>query len=124
MVTGIGIDMVQVKRLERWLGDLKLLKRYFHPDELEYSLSLGKNASRALAARFAAKEAFAKALGTGLSNIKLTDIMIHNESNGKPELKLTGAAKQEMEKSGAKWARVSLTHEKEYAAAMVLLEGA
>jgi holo-[acyl-carrier protein] synthase len=122
MITGIGIDIVQIKRMERWLTNYKLLQRFFHPDEIAFALSLGKNASQTLAARFAAKEAFGKALGTGLANLKLAEITVINENNGKPELKLLGTARQALEKSGAHKVHISLSHEKENALAMVVLE--
>lgn len=123
MIKGVGIDIVHIKRMERWLINSGLLKRYFHSDELAFALSLGKNASQALAARFAAKEAFGKALGTGLSNITLKEIMVLNSKNGKPELKLSGTAQRALENSGAHRAHISLAHEMENALAMVVLEG-
>jgi holo-[acyl-carrier protein] synthase len=122
MITGIGIDIVQIKRMDRWLADAKLLRRFFHPDEIEFAMSEGKSASQALAARFAAKEAFGKALGTGLANLKLAEIMVMKENNGKPELKLMGSARTALEKSGAGKAHISLSHERENALAMVVLE--
>jgi len=123
MITGVGIDIVRVNRMERWLVNSKLLQRYFHHDELEIVFSRGKTAAQSLAAKFAAKEAFGKALGTGLANIALKDIMILS-GNGKPEIKLCGTAQKALEKSGADRMHVSLTHERENAVAMVVLEGA
>jgi len=122
MITGVGIDIVRVNRMERWLVNSKLLQRYFHHDELEIIFSHGKSAVQSLAARFAAKEAFGKALGTGFENIALKDIMILS-NGGKPEIKLCGTAQKALEKSGADKMHVSLTHEKENAVAMVVLEG-
>jgi holo-[acyl-carrier protein] synthase len=122
MITGIGIDIVQIKRMENWLVNIKLLQRFFHPDEITFALASGKNASKALAARFAAKEAFGKALGTGLANLKLAEIMVINNNNGKPELKLYGTAKQALERSGAHKVHISLSHERDNALAMVVLE--
>jgi len=123
MITGVGIDLVEVKRMEKWLNNEKLLQRFFNCDEIEYVLSRGKSASLSLAARFAAKEAFGKALGTGLSDISLRDISVLNKTRGKPELKLTGTAQKAFEKSGAVKMHISLSHERENAAAMVILEG-
>ena len=122
MITGIGIDIIHVNRMEQWLGRLNLLNRYFHPDELASALSKGAGAAMSLAARFAAKEAFGKALGTGLANITLKDIMVLNKHNGKPEVVLFDTAKKALESSGAKKVHVSLTHEKENAVAMIVLE--
>ena len=65
MITGIGIDVVKVKRMERWHETKGLFERYFHPKELATAISRGGGSNMALAARFAAKEAFCKALGTG-----------------------------------------------------------
>ncbi|WP_461247337.1 holo-ACP synthase, partial [Treponema sp. R6D11] len=83
-----------------------------------------KSAAQTLAARFAAKEAFGKALGTGLAGIELKDIIVINNDKGKPDIKLTGTAENEFEKSGANKVHLSLTHERENAIAMIVLEGA
>jgi len=123
MIIGVGIDIVHIKRMERWLINSKLLKRFFHPDELEYVLSLGRRAAQSLAARFAAKEAYGKALGTGLANIKLAEITVINKNNGKPEIKLFGTAQEVFKNSGADKIHISITHEREFALAMVVLEG-
>jgi holo-[acyl-carrier protein] synthase len=124
MITGIGIDIVKTNRMEKWLENKELLERYFDKNEIAFVLSRGKNASLSLAARFAAKEAFGKALGTGLCGFTLKDIMIINTENGKPEVKLQGSAKKAFEKSGAQRVHVSLSHERENAIAMIVLEGA
>ena len=122
MITGIGIDVIHVKRMERWLGNSNLLERYFHPEELETIKSRGNAAALSLAARFAAKEAFGKALGTGLSELILKDIMVTNKFNGKPEIKVFGTAKAALEKSNSNNVHISLTHESDNAIAMVVLE--
>ncbi len=69
MIVGIGLDVVHVSRLERWQQIPGLLDRYFHPEELKTALSRGSGSTLSLAARFAAKEAFGKAVGTGLCGI-------------------------------------------------------
>ncbi|MCL2180314.1 MAG: holo-ACP synthase [Treponema sp.] len=122
MILGTGIDIVQIDRMEKWVDNKKLLERYFHPREISFSFSKGKNASLSLAARFAAKEAFGKALGTGLSGITLKDIMVYNRENGKPEITLSGTALDAFEKSGASKVHITLSHEKENAIAMIILE--
>ena len=124
MIAGTGIDMVQVKRMNKWLENQKLLEKYFHSDELSCVLKEKKNAAQSLAARFAAKEAFGKALGTGLRNISLKDIAVFSDENGKPDIVLFETAKKAFEKSGAHKIYVSLSHEREYAIAMVVLETA
>jgi holo-[acyl-carrier protein] synthase len=122
MIVGIGVDLASARRLERWRGVPGLLERYFHPQELAASLSRGKGAALSLAARFAAKEALGKALGTGLAGIALRDILLANRLNGKPEIEVFGTAAAALERSGATRIHVSLTHEGESAIAMVALE--
>jgi holo-[acyl-carrier protein] synthase len=122
MIVGIGIDVVYVRRLERWQTIPGLLERYFHPHELSASLSRGSAAALSLAARFAAKEALGKALGTGLTGIVLRDILVVNRHNGKPEIEVFGTASSALERSGATKIHLSLTHERENAIAMVVLE--
>jgi holo-[acyl-carrier protein] synthase len=122
MIAGIGVDLVLARRLERWRNIPGLLERYFHPQELSVSLSRGAGAALSLAARFAAKEALGKALGTGLSGLTLRDINVVNRSNGRPELELRGTALSALERNGAVKVHLSLAHEQEYAIAMVVLE--
>jgi holo-[acyl-carrier protein] synthase len=122
MIVGIGIDVVYVRRLERWRSIPGLLERYFHPRELSAALSRGNAATLSLAARFAAKEALGKALGTGLSGIVLRDILVVNRHNGKPEVEVFGTAAAALKRSGATRIHVSLTHERDNAIAMVTLE--
>jgi holo-[acyl-carrier protein] synthase len=122
MITGIGVDVVHVHRMKRWRKTPGLPERFFHPEELAESLSKGKGAELSLAARFAAKEAFGKALGTGLSGITLKDILVVNSHNGRPELKLFGSALAALKKTGVLRVHVSLTHERDNALAFVVLE--
>ncbi|MDR2901193.1 MAG: holo-ACP synthase [Treponema sp.] len=122
MIVGIGVDIVQVKRFERWLQNPKLLERFFHPEELQTVLQKKSGACVSLASRFAAKEAFAKALGTGLRDIVLKDIMIENTPSGQPIMRLLGTALQALKKSGADKIHVSLSHETDNAIAMIVLE--
>jgi holo-[acyl-carrier protein] synthase len=124
MIIGIGIDVVHVHRLERWQAIPGLLERYFHPEELAAVRNRGRGAVLSLAARFAAKEAFGKALGTGLSGIVLKDIMVLNQHNGRPEIRVLGTAQAALRRSGTERVHVSLTHERDNAVALVMLEGA
>ncbi|MDR2019400.1 MAG: holo-ACP synthase [Treponema sp.] len=123
MIKGIGVDMVRIPRLDRWRNKPGLMERYFCREELAALETKGQGKAASLAARFAAKEAFGKALGTGLAGIALKDIMVINRSGGKPDLKLCGSAERALRKSGAGRVHISLTHEGDYAIAMVVLEG-
>jgi holo-[acyl-carrier protein] synthase len=122
MIVGIGVDVVHVDRLKRWLKIPGLPERYFHPEELSSALAKGMGAELSLAARFAAKEAFGKALGTGLAGIVLKDIMVANRHNGRPEIEIFGTARAALKKRGADRVHVSLTHERDNAIAMIVLE--
>jgi holo-[acyl-carrier protein] synthase len=122
MIVGIGVDVVHVRRLEHWKTMPGLLSRFFHPDELSTALSRGSGSSLSLAARFAAKEALGKALGTGLAGIVLKDIMVVNRHNGRPEMVLFGTALAALARSGADRIHLSMTHERDNAIAMVVLE--
>ncbi len=123
MILGIGIDVVHVRRLERWLAVPGLAARFFHPDELETALSRRSGAALSLAARFAAKEALGKALGSGLRGMKLTDIQVINNYNGKPAISLHGGAAAALAAVGGRVVHLSLTHESDNAIAMVVVEG-
>ncbi|GHV13991.1 holo-[acyl-carrier-protein] synthase [Spirochaetia bacterium] len=122
MIVGIGVDVVHVHRLERWPAIPGLLERYFHADEIAAVLAKGGGAILSLAAHFAAKEAFGKALGTGLAGIALKDIMVMNQHNGQPTVRLFNTALDALCRSGANRVHISLTHERDNAIAMVVLE--
>ena len=122
MITGIGVDIINVQRMSRWRQQPGLLERYFHPDELAAALSRGGGADLSLAARFAAKEAFGKALGIGFEGLVLKDILVANSRSGRPEIQVFGTALTALEKSGANRIHLSLTHERDNAVAMVVME--
>ncbi|MDR1308233.1 MAG: holo-ACP synthase [Treponema sp.] len=122
MIVGIGVDAVTVSRLEKWAADPRLLERFFDGREIETARERGRGMVRSLAVRFAAKEAFGKALGTGLAGITLKDIMVLNGPDTRPELQTEGTARAAMKAAGARKAHVSLTHERDLAVAVVVLE--
>ena len=122
MIIGIGVDIVHVDRLDRWDRIPGLIERFFHPSEIIDAEARKSSRSVSLAARFAAKEALGKALGTGLKNIKLKDIQVVSNHNGKPDICVHGTAKKAFELSGATTIFVSMTHEHDNAVAMVVLE--
>ena len=122
MIEGTGIDIVQVHRMEKWIKTPSLLERFFHEDELSVFLERGKGAARFFAARFAAKEAFVKALGTGFAGIALKDISVKNMDNGRPVMQVYGTALAAMNQTRAACIHLSLSHEKDNAIAMVILE--
>ena len=122
MIVGTGIDIVRNERLKKWLSDDKILERFFHPVEIEYVKSKKASGVEHLAARFASKEAFVKALGTGFRGINLKDICVYNEESGRPRLKLENTAEEKLVQSGASSVHLAISHEREYTVAMVTLE--
>jgi len=124
MICGIGIDLVENGRLEKIINKwgIKFLNRVFSTGEIQYC---GKHIQSAIhyGARFAAKESFLKALGIGLGmGVKLSDIEVIHDKNGKPFLALHGGAKVQIEKREITKIHLSLRHTKKYATAIVLLE--
>ncbi|NJD57412.1 MAG: holo-[acyl-carrier-protein] synthase [Nitrospirae bacterium] len=122
MIRGIGIDIVKTSRIraavERW-GN-RFLERVFTSREVAYAYQKN-DPFLSLSVRFAAKEAFIKAYPDARP-ISLTDIEISNTENGRPQLHLRGRAKQTMEQAGMRRIHVSLSHEKDYGIACVVIE--
>ncbi len=123
MILGVGIDVVHVYRMRRWEKVPGLFQRFFNDEELAAALAKGEGGILSLAARFAAKEALGKALGTGLHGLSLREISVLNDPRGKPHIQLTGEARQALEQFGGKRLHVSLSHERDNALAMVVIEG-
>jgi len=123
MVIGLGIDAVDIGRIRRWMETPGLPARFFHPQELIEVQSRGQMIAHSLAARFAAKEAYGKALGTGLRDITLKNILVINSPNGKPELMLFEDALLPFKRRGGTHIHLSITHESNIAVACVILEG-
>ncbi|MBN1646573.1 MAG: holo-ACP synthase [Spirochaetales bacterium] len=123
MILGLGIDIVDAGRIKKWQESAGLLERYFSDREIDIAKKKGKDYMLSLAARFAAKEAFGKALGTGLADIRLRDIAVENNERGKPVLVLTDTAQKAFNDFGGGHLHISLTHEKNNAVAVVIIEG-
>lgn len=123
MIVGLGIDIVHVDRMRHWWSNTKLLRRFFHEDEIASVKQRKSSATLSLAARFAAKEAFGKALGTGMRGLVLRDIQVVNSHNGKPSIKLFGSALKALEAHRGSTVHLSLTHEQNSAVAVVIIEG-
>lgn len=122
MIVGLGVDIVDVQRINKWCETPALLSRFFSEQEISDVKNKGKDFALSLAARFAAKEAFGKALGTGLEGITLKDIRIKNNVNGKPDLVLKDSAENALSNAGGGTVFVSLSHEKNNAVAVVVIE--
>ncbi|MCH5290795.1 MAG: holo-ACP synthase [Treponema sp.] len=125
MIFGIGCDIAKVSRFERWVKNPELLERFFNREEHAKGTSVSmQRLSEYYAVRFAAKEAFSKALGTGLSGFSLRDVYVAKDELNRPSLAVTGGAWSLLcERAGENpLVQVSLSHEKEYALAFVVIE--
>jgi holo-[acyl-carrier protein] synthase len=124
MVLGLGTDLIETGRVEASInrfGD-RFLERIFSPGEIAYCRRK-KNAAESFAARFAAKEAGAKALGTGISRgVTWKEFEVKREASGRPSLHLSGRAAELAGAMGVKRVQLSLTHSREFALAVVVVE--
>lgn len=124
MIYGIGTDIVSIERFQRFMdtGNSAIIERLFTPIERSRCGSR-KDVASCLAARFAAKEAFLKALGTGLRDgISWQEIEVSNNDLGKPELSLSGKAAEFFEANKLVSVQLSMSHDGGNAIAMVVLE--
>jgi holo-[acyl-carrier protein] synthase len=123
VIFGIGTDIIEVERIEQQIHKESGLKqRLFTPQEISYCDSK-KNPAQYFAARFAAKEAFMNALGTGWRDgLAFGEIEIVNDTLGKPQLVLHGKAAEMIAGRGVTRTMVSLSHVKQTAMAIVILE--
>lgn len=125
-IVGIGTDIVRVERFQRFIDcdETALLARLFTEHELGYAMPR-KGAAQHLAARFASKEAFVKALGLGLRDgITWHDMEVRNDELGCPSLHTSGRAAEIVLARNLAPAYLSYSHEQEYAVATVVLERA
>ncbi len=122
MICGIGVDMTTVERFERWVATPDMIDRFFNIEEKCSNPNIAFQKEH-YAARFAAKEAFGKALGVGITGFNLCDVYIKSESNGKPVLKVQGSAEKKLKEIfGDCTLHVSLSHERNNAIAVVIIE--
>ena len=120
MIRGIGCDMAKIERFRRPLEKEHFIERIFTEKERILLEQSGDPVIFA-AGRWAAKEAVAKALGTGFSGCEPSEISVERDENGAPVIRLLGKAAQRLHPGDRIW--VSITQEKEYAAAFADWEG-
>ena len=122
-IYGIGTDIVSVDRIKKLQKNKNFLERIFSKEEVLRCSKL-INYNNCYAKRFAAKEAFAKALGTGISNgVNFNEIIVMNEKNGKPFINIIGKTLKIINKKFKKKIKIalSLSDEKKYAVAFVTI---
>ena len=124
MIVSIGIDIIEVYRIRETLSRTpRFIERVYTTRERAYCESKGAAAAQSYAARFAAKEAFLKALKTGWrGKITWHDIEIVSGENGVPSLNISGEAQTILGNLGANQIHLSLSHTTEHAIAQVILE--
>jgi holo-[acyl-carrier protein] synthase len=123
MIYGIGTDIIEVSRIEKVMErDIGFREKIFTSGEIAYCETM-KHKYENYAARFSAKEAFMKAIGTGWRfGIRFADIEVYHDEFGKPLIHLYGKAEELVKIEGISKIHVSLSHVKEIATAIVIVE--
>jgi len=123
MIFGIGTDIIEVSRMERHLTNSEALRDKLFTDREQAYANDKASMYQHYAARFAAKEAFFKALGTGYRfGMAFREIEVINDDLGKPVIHVHGKVKDFIDKQGVKSIHLSISHVKEMANAFVVLE--
>ncbi len=124
MILGIGIDLIEIDRIRKLIGQAgdRFMEEILADSEREYCLS-HRDPAPSAAARFAAKEAVFKALGTGKrGKMKWKDVIVKRNESGKPSIRLEGETRSAAERLGVKRVHLNLTHTDTTAAAVAILE--
>ena len=122
-IVGIGTDLARIERFRKFVqSESKVIERIFSEGERDYALQM-KDPAPHLAARFAAKEAFVKALGTGLRDgLSWQHVVVVRDALGCPSLQLSGRAAEMLNERAVRSTHLSYSHDGDYAVATVILE--
>ena len=121
----LGNDIIEIERIRQAIErSSSFVERVYTPHEIDYCKSRNKGCYESFAGIYAAKEAFIKALGTGMRHGSWQDIEIYHNELGAPLIKLQDTFKDIYEQSGCTQIHVSISHCKKYAMSTVILEGA
>jgi holo-[acyl-carrier protein] synthase len=125
MIVGLGVDLCRISRMRRAVRSLHFVRRIFRPSEIAYAEGKGNEgaAAASYAAAFAAREAFAKASGVSLYALTLSSRFSLEREEGAPRLSVPPEVDAAFGR-GKKKAWVSLSHEGDYAVAVVVIEAA
>lgn len=122
LISGIGVDIIEINRIKDAVErNSNFINRIFNSEEIEYFKSKDMR-PEFIAGKFAAKEAVAKAMGTGFSGFDIKDIVIEKLTSGKPEVKLVGKASEIIQQMGKYKFHLSISHSNENAVAYAILE--
>lgn len=117
----VGVDIVEISRIEMLTNKRAFIQKYFSKDE-QSMFATKRFATQTIAANYAGKEAFSKAIGTGIKGFKLSEIEILRTPENAPYINLTGNAKEIAEKLSVGEISISLSHDAGIAIAMVQVE--
>ncbi len=120
MIFGIGVDLCSINRMEKSIESEHFLRRVFTEDEIRYAVGKARPA-RHFAGSFAAREAFSKASGISMYSVAFGGAWVERTSSG-PVLRLSDTVRELLPEAGEKRIHLSLTHDGEYAIAMVVME--
>ena len=123
MIAGVGIDMIEISRIREALKKDAFRTRVFTEREQSYCDNRGAGRAASYAARFAAKEAVLKALGTGFAGGTWQDVEVVSDEAGRPQIILSGYFQRVAAGKGITVIHISLTHTREYAAAQAVADG-
>jgi holo-[acyl-carrier protein] synthase len=124
-IVGIGTDIVAVERVATVLarhGDRFLNRCFPSAERRQLEARQGRALTAAVAGRWAAKEAFLKALGGSITHIPYHEVAVLNNADGVPRLVVTGTAAAELSARGGRLLHLTISHEREYAVATVMIE--
>ncbi|MBR1398433.1 MAG: holo-ACP synthase [Selenomonadaceae bacterium] len=121
MIKGIGTDIIEIGRVRRALKNEHFIERVYTKREQDYCNSRGRQAAASYAVRFAGKEAFFKAIGTGIV-CEMTSVEIINDSAGCPQINVSGKVEKILTQLNVNNIHISLSHSKDYANAVCIIE--
>ncbi len=122
MILGIGIDITEIRKIEESIRSEAFQRKVFTASELK-TVAGFKNKAEHLAGKFAAKEAFMKAIGAGIwQQVWFAQIEILNDEFGKPFIKVSGEAEKRLKESKSEKVHISISHSGGMAVAVVILE--
>ena len=122
MIVGVGIDLISISKISKSIKSESFRHKVFTPAEIEFCESF-TNAAEHYAGKFAAKEAFMKALGKGIrQEVWFTQIEVLNYETGAPYIQVSGEAKRTLASLDVERVHISLSHTKEMAIAIIIFE--
>ena len=123
MILGVGIDLVGIEKIAKSVRRESFLRKVFTPGETEACIGLS-NPAEHFAGKFAAKEAFMKAIGKGIrQKVWFTQIEVLSSETGAPNIRASGEAARTMKEMGVTRVHASISHSEGMAVAVVILEG-